>query len=171
MLKLPSENTFHRLLKDMQRSSPFKIIIQNNVFNSSPNIVMTTLSFCQSHVRIFLCFNTFFFITQLWTKKKPTKKNTPHLLLDVLVKVRIHYWFVCLHHNLCSIISSPTHLVNFFFSYSGLFRLPNSTSFSFFHHSSLTLPFFPLAWFSCILYGVLLSGKYTLKAILPRRFF
>jgi len=78
---------------------------------SSPKVVITvSFSFCRSHLRSSLC--VLFSLISFYHQPVVAKKT--HLLLNILVKVRIHYWFVCLHHNLCSIIFNPTVPVDFF---------------------------------------------------------
>lgn len=85
------------------------------LFISSPNVVITVFSFCWSHVRALFC--VLFSLINFYHHPVVAKK--PHLLLNGLVKVRIHYRFVCLHHNLCRIISNPMVSVDFFSASQG----------------------------------------------------
>lgn len=85
------------------------------LFISSASVVITVFSFCQSHVRALLCV----FFSWINFYHHPVVAKTTHWLLNMLVKVRIHYWFVCLHHSLCSIISNPMVSVDFFSASQG----------------------------------------------------
>lgn len=49
--------------------------------------------------------------------------------MGILVKVRIHCWFACVHHNLWYNCQSYS-LSELFLSYPEVFRMPHSTSFS-----------------------------------------